>query len=197
MKTHGSPEPAGTARAAGMTRRNRRTLILLALVTAAPVIASYTAYYLWPRDQRANYGLLLPTAPAPEVRGTRDGQPFALSDLRGKWVFVMAADAACDASCSKALYATRQARTIQGREMDRVVRVWLVPAGAPSAAVTAEHPDLVVVTAPAGVAGFPAGPGRIYIVDPLGNQVLAYPRNPDIKAMAKDLSRLLRASRIG
>ncbi len=191
------PESGATPGAAGMTRRNRRTLILLALVTVAPVIASYAAYYFWPRDKQVNYGQLLPTAPAPQVHGTRDGKPFALSDLRGKWVLVMAGDAACDAPCEKALYATRQARTIQGREMDRVVRVWLVPAGAPSAAVTAEHPDLVVVAAPAGLAAFPAGPDRIYILDPLGNQVLAYPRDPDIKAMARDLGRLLRASRIG
>jgi len=192
-----SPDARTTPQAAGMTSRNRRTLILLALVTAAPVVASYTAYYLWPRDRHVNYGELLPTAPAPALHGTRDGKPFALSDLRGKWVLVMAADAACDASCAQALYATRQARTIQGREMERVVRVWLVPAGAPSGTVMAEHPDLAVVTAAAGLAGFPAGRERIYLLDPLGNQVLAYPRDPDIKAMARDLTRLLRASRIG
>lgn len=191
------PESDATARPAGMTRRNRRTLILLALVTAAPVIASYSAYYLWPRERQVNYGLLLPTAPAPEVPAMRDGKPFTLADLRGKWVLLMAGDAACDASCAKALYATRQARTIQGREMERVVRVWLVPDGVPSAALLAEHPDLVVATAPAGLSRFPAGPERIYLLDPLGNQVLAYPRDPDIKAMARDLGRLLRASRIG
>jgi hypothetical protein len=34
-------------------------------------------------------------------------------------------------------------------------------------------------------------------MDPLGNQVLAWPRPPDPKALAKDLGRLLKASRIG
>ena len=80
-----------------MTRRSRRTLILLALVSVAPVIASYTAYYLLPRDKQANYGELLPTQPAPAVRGVVDGKPFTLDDLRGKWVLVTAADGACDA----------------------------------------------------------------------------------------------------
>jgi hypothetical protein len=43
-----------------------------------------------------------------------------------------------------------------------------------------------------------AGPPRnIYLIDPLGNIVLRYPADPDIKRMAKDLERLLRASRIG
>lgn len=183
--------------AAGMTRRNRRTLLLIALVSIAPVVASYSAYYLIRRDKHANYGELLPTAPAPDVRGTLDGKPFALADLRGKWVFVVASPGACDPACTRALYATRQARTIQGREMDRVVRVWLVTQGTPTPATLAEHPDLVAVTAPAGLAGFPAGGERIYLLDPLGNLVLAYPRDPDIKAMAGDVSRLLRASRIG
>ena len=181
----------------GMTRRNRRTLILLALVTLAPVVASYTAYYLWPRDRHVNYGELLPTAPAPQVRGERDGRPFSLDELRGKWVLVLAAPGACDESCANALYATRQARTIQGREMDRVARVWLVTQGAPAPAALTGHPDLAAVAAPAGLDTFPAGRDRIYLVDPLGNLVLAWPRAPDIKAMARDITRVLRASRIG
>lgn len=196
------PDPQAEVRApvpaTGMTRRNRRTLILVALVSIAPVIASYSAYYLFPRDRHVNYGELLPTKSAPDVRGERDGKAFTLADLHGKWVLVLAADGRCDAACTQALYATRQARTMQGREMDRVVRVWLVPQGAPPPAATlAAHPDLLVVTAPEGLAAFPAGPERIYLLDPLGNLVLAYPRDPDIKALAGDVSRLLRASRIG
>jgi hypothetical protein len=51
---------------------------------AAPVIASYAAYYLIPREARTNYGELLETVPAPELTGARtDEQPFALSQLRG------------------------------------------------------------------------------------------------------------------
>ena len=70
--------------------------------------------------------------------------------------------------------------------------------GAPPATLAAEHPDLVTARVPAGALGaWPAGDERIYLVDPLGNFVLAFPRDPDIKAMAKDLTRLLRASRIG
>jgi hypothetical protein len=185
---------------AGMSRRNRRTLILLALVTVAPVIASYAAYYWFPRDKQANYGELLPTRPAPELAGvTPGGAPFLLSGLRGRWVLAVAAPGACDRACTQALYATRQARTIQGREMERVARLLVVTDdGAPPAPLAAEHPDLVTARVPAGALGaWPAGDERIYLVDPLGNFVLAFPRDPDIKAMAKDLTRLLKASRIG
>ena len=185
---------------AGMSRRNRRTLILLALVTVAPVIASYAAYYWFPRDKQANYGELLPTGPAPELAGvTAGGAPFRLSELRGRWVLAVAAPGACDGACAEALYATRQARTIQGREMDRVARVLLVTGdGALPAALASLHPDLVTARIqPGAIAALPAGGDRILLLDPLGNLVLAYPRDPDIKAMAKDLTRLLKASRIG
>ena len=38
---------------------------------------------------------------------------------------------------------------------------------------------------------------NIFMIDPLGNLILRYPADPDIKRMANDLGRLLRASRIG
>ena len=181
-------------------KRNRRTFWLIALVTVAPVVASYTAYYLFPRDRQVNSGELLATRPAPAVAGLAgDGKPFDLASLRGKWVLAAASPAPCDARCERALYATRQARTIQGREMDRVVRVWFVTGDAPpSPTVLEQHPGLVVAhVAPDALAAWPAGAERIYLIDPLGNLVLAYSRDPDIKGMARDLTRLLKASRIG
>jgi hypothetical protein len=179
--------------------KGRRTLLLLALVVIAPVVASYSAYYFFPREQRTNYGELLAT-PAPPLAGTRaDGQPFALTQLRGKWVLAAGAPGACDASCAGALHATRQARTIQGREMERVQRVWMVTDdAAPDPALLAQHPDLLVVHVPRRAAeALPAGADRIYLVDPLGNLVLAFPADPDIRKLAKDIERVLRASRIG
>jgi cytochrome oxidase Cu insertion factor (SCO1/SenC/PrrC family) len=180
--------------------KGRRTLLLLALVAIAPVVASYTAYYLLPREKRTNYGELLPTVPAPDLSGVGgDGRPFALSQLRGKWVLVVSAPGRCDAQCTQALYATRQARTIQGREMERVQRLWLVTdADAPDPALLSQHPDVQIAHVPRDALGrLPAGIERIYLIDPLGNFVLAFPADPDIKRAARDVERLLRASRIG
>jgi hypothetical protein len=169
-------------------RRGRRTLILIAVVAVAPVVASYAAYYLFPRDRQVNYGELLPTEPAPGGA--------ALAEFKGRWVLAVAAPSACDAQCAAGLYGTRQARTIQGKQMDRVARVWLVTDdGAPAAGLLAEHPDLAVRRGT--LAAWPAGGERVYLVDPLGNLVLAWPRDPDIKKMAADIGRLLKASRIG
>jgi hypothetical protein len=171
----------------------------MAAIALAPVVASYAAYHFWPRDARVNYGELV-VAPAPAVEGVRDdGSAFALSELRGRWVLLAASRDACDAACDRKLYATRQARTMQGRDQDRVARVLLLAAAsAVPPAQRAEHPNLDVVrVVPAALEMFPAGGAGIYLIDPLGNLVLAWPADPDIKALAKDLGRLLRASQIG
>jgi len=194
----GTPPTAGEgSRPPG---RGRRTIAWIAAVALAPIVASYAVYYFFPRAPTANYGTLLPTAPIPGVEGTRpDGSPFRLDDLRGRWVLVAQGGGDCDAACERRIYATRQARTMQGKEQERVTRVYLRTGGAklPGAWV-AQHPGLIVAQITAAVAAkFPGGPGSLYLVDPLGNLVLRYPDNPDIKKMAGDLTRLLKASRIG
>jgi len=191
-------DPVDTPRRAS----GRRTLALLALVCAAPIIASYVAYYWLRPAAHVNYGEL-EARPAPEIAGVGDdGAPWRLSSLRGRWILLIPGDIACAAPCERALYATRQARTIQNREQERVVRVLLRPIGAAPLDATrlAQHPGLLSVRAdPAQWVMLPESgdAGSIYLIDPLGNLVLRYPADPDIKRMAEDLERLLRASRIG
>ena len=192
---------AGNVRPQGATSaRNKRLLVLLAVIAFAPMALSYLAYYVWPRDARVNYGELLAPRTIAPIAGTRtDGAPFDLTALRGRWVVLYAAPGDCAGTCADALYASRQARTIQNAERERVARVWLVTDGSrPAPALLAAHPDLTVAHVDARSAqSLPLGSDRIYLVDPLGNVVLAWPSKPDIKAMAKDLRRLLRASSIG
>ena len=178
--------------------RTKRMIALLAAIAIAPVVLAYLAYYVFPRDARVNYGDLLPHTTIPAIAGTRaDGQPFDVRDLRGRWIVLYQSPAACNDACAAALYAGRQSRTIQNAERERVARVWLVTGASPPApALLAEHPDLAAVHVSAPPV-LPRGSDRIYLVDPHGNFVLAWPSKPDIKAMAKDLGRLLRASSIG
>ena len=182
---------------AGTSARNKRLLALLFAIAIAPVVLSYLAYYAWPREARVNYGDLLRGA-VPAVLGTRDdGTRFDIAELRGRWVMLHTASGECAGDCPAALYAMRQSRTIQNAERERVACVWLVTGGAaPPGKLLAEHPDLTMVRVSAPPA-LPQGARRIYLVDPHGNLVLAWPSKPDIKAMAKDLGRLLRASSIG
>jgi cytochrome oxidase assembly protein ShyY1 len=204
----GEPRPtrdgSSSAGSAPRSRRGRRTLLLLALVALAPIVAALVAYYGFAPTERVNYGELLDPRPPPAIAGTYpDGKPFALAELRGKWVLLVVSGPDCGDACRRALHATRVARTIQGREQDRVVRVWLQPATAPPppAELLAGHPGLVAARAsPAELTRLPidaGGAAGILLLDPHGNLVLRYGDDPDIERLAKDLQRLLSASQIG
>lgn len=173
-------------------KRGRAKLALLALFFALPVAASWL---IWWQDRTpgttGNYGTLLRP------------QPVALpaaGDLKGKWVLVQFDGGACDAWCERKLYIMRQARRAQGREMQRMARLWLLTdAAQPRAELLAAIEGTVL--APAGAAaGFPADASAadyIYLVDPLGNLMMRFPRDPDPSRLIKDLQRLLRASSFG
>ena len=182
----------------------RRTLLLIVAIGLAPIVASYAAYYWFTPSTRVNYGELLETMPAPVIVGTNsDGKAFALTDLRGKWLLLIATRRGCSDDCARALYATRQARTIQGREQDRVVRLLLqpLPAPAPPQELAAADPGLVVVSIEShALEQLPLGESAaagILLLDPRGNLVLRYGPDPDIRRLANDLQRVLKASQIG
>ena len=157
---------------------------------AAPVVLGTAAYFLgWTPGTASNYGELIAPRPAP------------LGELRGNWVLVIFDAAACDAYCEKKLYFMRQVRRAQGKDMDRVERLWLLTdGGKPRAEVLAaiEGTRVSVPQDPSVPGSFPGNPAdHIYLVDPLGNLMMRFPRDPDPSRMIKDLQRLLKYSRIG
>lgn len=163
-------------------------LVLIALVCGAPLVLGTLAYVLrWSPGEPSNYGELLPPQP---VAG--------IEPLRGKWVLVAFDAAACDAYCEKKLYVMRQARRAQGKEMARVERLWVLTEG------TNPRPELLPGIEGTRIqsnglgAAFP-GPtvDHIYLVDPLGNLMMRFPRDPDPGKVVKDLQRLLKYSRYG
>ncbi|WP_341677647.1 hypothetical protein [Niveibacterium sp. SC-1] len=179
----------------GARLRGRRTLILIALVCLAPVVASYLTFWFWKPAAAANYGELLEAAPwKPAQLRKPGGESLDPASLKGRWLMVYSGAAACDAACSNSLWVQRQVRTAQAKEMGRVARVWLVTdGGTPAPTLLAEHPDLLVLRAEASA----APQGRIELVDPLGNLMMRYPAEPEPKRMIKDLTRILKYSPLG
>jgi len=176
---------------------------MLAL-TVAPVAGSYLVYQFWPPEQTVNYGELIDARRLPDATlAMADGGEFRVSAWRGKWVLLMIDSAACDAYCGKKLYFMRQVRLAQGKEMDRVERAFLITDKWPIAAEKLAPYGGTWLLRAGGMEfleNFPAaGPraAHIYLVDPLGNVILRYPRDPDPRRMIKDLQRLLKVSRIG
>lgn len=180
------------------------SLWLMVTVAAAPVAASYLTYYFWPPARTVNYGALIEPRPLPDPRlALADGTPFQLSRLRGKWVLVSVDSGGCDARCERKLLYMRQLRLTQGKDMDRVERAWLISDDAPlrSDALAPYRGTWLVRAADTGLLdAFPApeaASDHIYVIDPLGNLMMRFPRDPEPGRMIKDLTRLLKASRVG
>ena len=85
-----------------------------------------------------------------------------------------------------------------GRERERLIRVVITPRELDQQVMT-ENTDLLVLSASSTLseAWRAALDKGLLLIDPLGNQVILWPKNPDIKKLNQDLARLLRASRIG
>ena len=167
----------------------RLKLAAVLLACAAPLVLAWVAWYFgWGTGSAGNYGELITPRPLA-------GRPF--DGLRGKWVLVTFDDSACNAYCERKLYFMRQTRKAQAKEQSRLERLWLITdAGTP-------RPELLAAIEGTHVArakseAFPGNPvDHIYLVDPLGNLMLRFPRDPDPSKMIKDLQRLLKYSQVG
>jgi hypothetical protein len=187
--------------------RRFRMLYLLIAVCVAPVLASYYFYYIDPPGGRTNYGALVqPQRPLPALPTTlQDGSAFDLRTLRGRWVMLMADEAACAAACQKKLWHMRQIRAGSGKDADRIERVFVVLDGAPMDTLLLREYDGThfLRAQPAAMADYLALPpggalrDHIWLIDPISNQMLRWPPDADPGRIKKDLQRLLKASRIG
>ncbi|MBE0619966.1 MAG: cytochrome C oxidase subunit I [Burkholderiales bacterium] len=185
-------------------RTGRRKMLAIAALCLAPFAAALIAYFYWHPQGGMNYGDLIPVHALtdPPLRHL-DQRPFKLSALRGKWILLQLDEADCAAACRAKLYNMRQVRLAQGREMERVERVWLILDEAPLETQLIREYDGTRMLRAGGsaiVAEFPPAGGardHIYLIDPLGNLMMRFPKDADPRKMYKDLSRLLRASRIG
>ena len=111
--------------------------------------------------------------------------------------------AACDTTCSMQLYYMRQSHISQGKDQDRIERVWVISDnGTPDSRLLQFHTGLRVwrPNQQAFIQQFPevhTGAHHLYVVDPLGNLMMQFPANPDPKRIIKDMKLLLKASQIG
>jgi len=192
------------------TMLGRWKMMAVMLLCAAPIIASYFTYYVVRPEGRSVYGELIdPQRPTPDMPAQfarpGDGGATNLLALKGQWLLVSVANAACDALCEQQLYIQRQLREGLGREKDRLDRVWLVSDSAPLPERLANGlKGATVLRVPEAQLAqwLTPSPGHtlaehLYVVDPMGNWMMRFPARMDARSAAKakrDLERLLRAS---
>ncbi len=194
------------------TRRGRLQMLLLLLACAAPVIASYLAYYVFkPEGGKTNFGALV--QPVQDLNPAWFDIPF-----QGKWTLLVARPAGeCavkNESCLEALFLMRQLRVAVGRESDRVQLVWINTDG------KSVDPEVLLAydqkTAGFQILTLPADPKlraefetwlnrdgagqKIQLIDPSPAKMMVFPVTNSPKefgSIKKDLEKLLRLNRKG
>jgi hypothetical protein len=199
-------------------QRGRWKLLMVLAVCAAPMIFSYLTYYVIKPAGRTNFGdLINPRAhPIPALNATTlDAQPASLDAWKGKWIMLKVGPSACAKDCMDQLFAMQQLRSMQGKDMERIERVWLITDAAPLETSLIRQLDGVrMLRAPADVVAnwLPVEQGAnaaesIFLIDPRGNLMMRFPQVPAGAAEAdqvkhyakikKDIGKLLKASAIG
>jgi cytochrome oxidase Cu insertion factor (SCO1/SenC/PrrC family) len=179
-------------------------LVLIASVFFAPLILATWLYVSgtgFRPEGRTNHGEIL--QPLINIRDVLPDSAIHKFN-NGHWLLIYANDGDCDAACEYALYTLRQSRLMLGKEMDRLVRVFLHGDTAPDTVFLAnEHAGLITLRdndfsdllenkKPAELSD-----GGYYLVDPLGNLVMYFRPDIDPGDMVEDIKHLLELSRIG
>ncbi len=203
---------AGSQKIDAATKRGRIQMILLLLICASPVIASYfTFYVIKPQGGKTNLGQLVTPVqsfPANTIQ----------SSLQGKWTLLVARPAAqCQVGndeCVSILYLMRQVRVAMGKESQRVQLVWLVTDNAPiqpaiEAAYDKEVAGFKIIRMPDNKEereqvtqwlNLDGASSAIHLLDPRADRMMRFDTSqgaPDFKKFSKDLEKLLKWNPIG
>lgn len=202
MTVHSLPQPS-----AQRTKDGRLKMLLVLLLCAAPVMASYFTYYVIRPEGRRNFGELIEpqrTTP-PLVATSLEGQSVNLQTLKGQWLLVSVSGGACDAVCQNHLYLQRQLREALGKEKERLDWVWFISDAAPvPAALLPALKGATVLRVSAQQLSTWLQPTQgqqladhLYVIDPMGNWMMRFAPGFNAEAAVKakkDIERLLRAS---
>jgi hypothetical protein len=208
LTVHSLPQPQEAAVADEQrTRTGRMKMLMVMLVCAAPVIASYFTYYVVRPEGRRSHGELIePQRPMPAWTATDlAGKPVSLPTLQGQWLLVSVAGGGCDTACEKHLYLQRQLRESLGKDKERLDWVWLVADDAPvRAELKPALQQATVLRVPAAQIAQWLTPAQgaqlrdhLYVIDPMGHWMMRFPPGQDTDSAAKvrrDLERLMRGS---
>ncbi len=188
------------------TKSGRLKMLLLLLVCASPVIASYVSYHVIKLQGQTNLGILVPQVSAPSLTATTiDGKTIYLPALKGQWLLVSASGGACNAQCQEHLYLQRQLRETFGKEKGRIDWIWFVTDDAPIDAklIPALQTATVLRLSQQQLSTWlqPAIGNvlsdHLYVVDPMTNWMMRFPADFSDKTATlakKDLTRLLTCS---
>ena len=178
----------------GMQSNSRKKLLLLAGIAFVPL---FIAPGLAPSDTKNNGQLIQPPLEA-----------TALETPTRQWSILVLTATDCDAPCQERLYLTRQIHTALGKDSERVIRRWVRSNPvSPDVwqTIGPEHPglepwisaDLQTTLQTYSNTEFPETEAAVFLADPLGNIMMAFPDDKVGKPLLEDLKLLLKLSKLG
>ncbi len=196
------------------TKRNLTPFWILLAVSGLPYLLSciwYANMDSLPEVVSNNRGQLIEPARPLEnmVLTTIGGNLLDTNTLKGNWVLMMAGSSDCNETCLKNVYFMRQVRRLMGEEREKIKRIFVMTDNASVESFkeqVSEFGDMEIVSTATAQGKTLIGhmtinnrspENRIFIVDPLGNLMMAYPQEVDPEDIAKDFRRLLKVVRIG
>jgi len=195
-------------------KKSNITFWVMFVLFGLPYIAAF--YFYFNRDEMnlgvtSNYGTIItPARPLPDVNLLKlDSSSFKLSSLKGKWILLSIGSSSCQQDCVDNLYKIRQIKKAVGQEYKRITKLFFLKDQSNIESfkqLLKEYPGMDVIV-PSGkdyenyLLNFSYEESKvedsIFIIDPLGNYMMTYPKGADASKILKDIERLLQVSKIG
>lgn len=192
-------------------KKGRRQFLMMVALFFAPLIIAIVIWnYVSEHGvmSTVNAGTLVtPARPmlGEDIKVAGD-QEDLLKALSGRWTYIIFTRDGCDEQCQKQVYVTRQIRLGVNKDMRRVQRILVANGQLEEKVATALsnlHPEMMRAIAGEKFAeqfvkaGFDASGQYFFLVDPLGNLMMAYTLDLSGKAIMKDLQKLLKINVVG
>lgn len=185
----------------------RKILLMLGVVFVLPFTVAATLHLLDLKPSGQSYGNLVQPPKALSFLNLRDaqGKQIKREQWLKKWSLVTLDTSNCAEACQAEMHLLKQLNTSLNKDAHRLQRVLIMPVEANPDAISQlqkKYPELVILAgADAETVKFSgefnmAG-GHFYLIDPLGNLMMTYPKNAEPKGLRSDLLRLLKNSWAG
>jgi cytochrome oxidase Cu insertion factor (SCO1/SenC/PrrC family) len=194
-------------------KKNHKMLWIMVAVFGLPYLVAF--YFYFNKGDydfaKTNYGTIIsPARPVPDFNLMKiDNSQFKLSSLKGKWVLFSIGKSSCEKDCVDNLYKIRQIKKAVGQNHKRIAKAFFLTDKEnieSFKSLLKEYPGMDVII-PSGSEysnyllnfqheGIELEDG-MFIIDPMGNYMMAYPKGAEASKILDDIERLLRVSKVG
>jgi len=193
---------------ANQPKRNNTSLWILLASFVMPVVLAYIYFFFGDRPPvKSNGNLIVPIVDIHTLNITdKSGNVLTEEQLTPNWQMIYFVGSSCNTDCQNSLYNMRQINIGVGKYQDRLNHAIVHLAEADNTFtqfIEKEHKaareiytKAENITALSKLEVNANNMQSIYLVDPLGNIMMYFPKNIEPKLIKKDINKLLKISRL-